>query len=235
MNDNLPSEMNAPAAQDQTLPPRPPFFRRLWMVPVTPTELFTLLAQNPAWFPMTLFAMAVGTLGVMAIPSELIREISMQGQSPEAVEAMSAMSSTLLRTMTLVGTFVGIPFMVVFSSVVVWVIFSFMRGDEARFKQHLAVVAHTTVITVVIPTLVNAAIALAGGTPPTFTLGSLLPMLSEGYLANVLNGLQLFNIWGALVAGIGIAAIDPRRSATPTAVITLGLVIAIAMVLGVFR
>ena len=65
-------------------------------------------------------------------------------------------------------------------------------------------------------------------------MGSFFGFLPDGYVSDVLAGLDLFSLWSCIVAGIGLAAIDPRRSAKSTAIILIGILLAFAMIRALF-
>ena len=54
MNTEYDTQYAQAAGAGEEPPPRPAFFKRLWMVFVQPGDLFSRLALNPAWFPMAL-------------------------------------------------------------------------------------------------------------------------------------------------------------------------------------
>ncbi len=233
--------MNDDYLLDETreLPPRPPFLKRLWMVFGTPGELFAALAQNPAWFPMALFVAALSGLSMTLLPVDRFMEAAVQGQSPaeaaQTAEAMAAIPPMFFKGAAIGGSVLFMLVLPVIISLVTYVVFVFIRGDEARFKQHLAVAAHAGVIMAVgsVPTM--AVVVWGGGAlDEGLSVGTLLPFLPEGYLANVLKSVELFGLWAVIVMGIGIAAIDPRRRTGSTVAVMLVLTVVMALVRGAF-
>jgi hypothetical protein len=119
-------------------------------------------------------------------------------------------------------------------SAITYVIFVFIRGDEARIKQHICVVAHAGVISA-LGAILNAIVNMRGGAlQETLSVGTFFPFLPDGYFTELLLALDLFQLWGAAVAGIGLAAIDPRRSAGSTAAILIALVVVIGLIRAAF-
>ncbi len=239
MNDDLLNEATGLLDDATELPPRPPFLKRLWMVFGVPGELFAALAQNPAWFPMALFVAVVAGAGMALVPADAFVEAAQQNQSPEqaaqTADAMALVPPIVVKAGAVVFTTLVMLILPLVISLVTYVIFVFIRGDEARLKQHLAVVAHAGVIAL-IGSLLSTLVTIVGGAPlgQELSLGTLLPFLPEGYLADVLNALGIFGIWTASVVGIGLAAIDPRRSAGSTAGILIALLFVAALVRGAF-
>jgi hypothetical protein len=115
---------------------------------------------------------------------------------------------------TLVGTMVGMPFMTVIMTLLLWVVFNAILGGTGTFKHVMAVVAHSQVISAV-GTLFAAPIMYARGVMTTgvANLGALLPMLDEtSYLAKVLGMVDLFVIWWVVVLSIGLAALYKKQT-----------------------
>ena len=221
------------------LPPRPPFLNRLWMVFGVPGALFTALARNPAWFPMALFVAAISGASLILVPAEAFLEMIRQGQSPEqaaqTAEALAAFPPVALKGMFVIVGALGAFVLPILFSLVTFVVFVFIRGDEARFRQHLSVAAHTGVITGVGGILtMGVALGRGGSLDQTISVGTFLHFLPEGYVAGVMGALGLFGIWVAIVLGIGVAAIDPRRSTGSTVGIMLVLMVVWALVRGAF-
>lgn len=240
MADEYANTHSAPGAQPSEPPPRPPFIHRLWTVFVQPGELHGALALNPAWFPMALFvATVVAAAGALIIPVELYQEMVLQGMregadSAEAVAAFERIPPIVFRALVLGFGFLAFLLMPILFSVVTYVIFVFIRGDDATFKQHLAVVAHSGVITAV-SAILNAFVnARTGDITGQLSVGTFFPFLPEGYVAEFLGALDLFSLWAAVNVGIGMAAVDPRRSAGSSAGILVGLIVVIALIRAAF-
>lgn len=214
-------------------PPRPPFFRRLWMGFVKPGELFGALARNPAWFPIAaLVALVVGA-ATWVLPIEAFDSI--QADIPaEQREQMPDLPPGFFRAFTSGGALLVTFLFPVVISLVTYVIFVFIRGDRATYKQHLCVNAHTGVIAAA-GNLFLLPLRMRGlDFQQTLSVGSFFGFLPDGYLSDVLGGLDLFSLWSCIVAGIGLAAIDPRRSAKSTAIILVGILLAFAMIRALF-
>ncbi len=220
------------------LPPRPPFFNRLWMVFAQPGRLFTELARNPAWFPVTLVVAAVTATVMWFTPEELFRQAALSGvsgeQAAEVAEGMAQVPPIIIKGGAVAVAFIGSLLFPIILSVIAYVIFVFIRGDEARFKQHLCVFAHAGVISV-LGAMVNGVVNNLGGRlEETLSVGTFFPFLPDGYFTELLLALDLFQLWGAAVAGIGLAAIDPRRSAGSTAAILIALVVVVGLIRAAF-
>ena len=113
-------------------------------------------------------------------------------------------------------------------------IFAFILGDEGRFKQYLAMLAHAWFIAAVFGLLV-APLRIATENPQfTLNLASFFFFLPDGYFLNVLRALDLSQIWATLVFAQGAHAIDRRRGFGSAAAVGLGVLLAFALVAGRF-
>jgi hypothetical protein len=88
-----------------------------------------------------------------------------------------------------------------------------MLGGNATFKQVLAVLAHTGVISVLGQLIVIPLNYATGSMTSSTNLGVLLPMLDDrSFLALLLGSVDLFRVWLVIVLSIGLAVIYKRRT-----------------------
>ena len=96
-----------------------------------------------------------------------------------------------------------------------WVAFNTVMGGTASFKQVLAIVSHSQVISALgivagLPIQLMQTKMTMGG---PFNLGALAPMLEEGStLATFLGGISVFSLWGLVVTAIGLGVLYRRNS-----------------------
>lgn len=210
-------------------PARPNFFKRMWMVLFKPGELFDALAANPAWFPMAAFVALVVGLSLFLTPAEAFYETAVSNTPPDQQAGLRELPLGFFKWMAVGFATPFVLIMPVILGVMSYVIFVFIRGDKATFKQHLCVMAHANVIgalggLVTLPLRiinVNAEERLA--------LADLTPFL-EGFWYNVLNGMDLFAIWGCLVAGLGLSKLDPQGRWGPRAAVLLAILVIFSMI-----
>lgn len=214
------------AQPEEAPPPRPNFLNRLWMVFVQPGRLFEALGKNPAWFPMALFV-AVGMGAVFgAVPVEVWEaQMSAGGLTGEELDAAVAGA----RIAAPIGMFLFFLAFPLVSSALTYAIFVFMRGDNATFKQHLSVISHVGIIAFV-GTLAHLPIWINTGSLETgLSVATFFPFLPDGFLFSFLGQFELFNLWAVVVAGIGVAALDPRRAAGSTVAILMVIQVILAL------
>ncbi len=226
-----PDATDAPGTEDP--PPRPNFFTRLWMVFAQPADLFRALAANPAWFPVAAFSGLVIGVSMAVVPAEAFYETATANMPPEQAAEMRDLPLALIKWPWVGGIMVLGPIGPVILSLVSYVIFVFMRGDRATFKQHLCVMAHAGIITAVGSLLVTPIRIATMNVQESLAVSDLTPFL-DGYLYNVLNLLDLFALWATVVAGLGLSVIDPRRRWAPTAAVLVLIFLVLVMVVAVF-
>ena len=205
-------------------PPRPSLANRFAMVLMQPEKLARALGANPAWFPVALLV-ALGTAGIIAVlPAELWEaQIEASGQPGTDAAVM------ITRIVAPLGTFIVMLLTPIVISAVTALVFIFMRGDDATYRQHLSVVSHAMII-ILIGTALSAPLqARAGTLEAGLTLGTFFPFLPEGFLLTFLSQISLFGLWAIVVTGIGLAALDPRRRAGPTTAVLMALQLILAL------
>lgn len=221
------SGLDGSGAPDAEAPPLPGLFRRAVMVVVSPGDVFPALAARPKWFGAAMLAAALGCLAAF-LPSEVMQEqMARQGATaPEMPASMGVIMKVIGILVLLAVTMVS----VLVASGVTYVALVFLRGDEATFKQHLSVMSHSWIISglgfavLLVMNQVGLSVRME-----SLSVGGLLPFLPDGFLARFLSQVGLFSLWGAVVAGLGLSLLDPRRRWAPTAAVPVGLVLAFAL------
>jgi hypothetical protein len=115
---------------------------------------------------------------------------------------------------TIVGSMVGVPFMAVVITLVFWVVFNTILGGTASFKQVMAIVVHSQVIST-LGAIVAAPIMYARGVMSTTgvaNLGALIPMDETSFLARFFGMIDLFLVWWIVVLAIGLAVLYKRST-----------------------
>jgi hypothetical protein len=183
-----------------------------------------------------LFGAVLLALSIGVLPWELFEAMQrrMAVGSGQPMPEIPANVRTALRIGSIVGG--GLAFIIFsfFGAALSTFIYAFLLGDEGKYRQYLAVGVHAAVIPAVVALLL-APMRIAAGDPQlTINLGTFLPFLPSGYIAGVLQAIDLSQIWSAFVAAYGIHAIDKRRSVASAARIQLSIVLVIALIAGWF-
>ncbi|MDA1307609.1 MAG: YIP1 family protein [Acidobacteria bacterium] len=137
----------------------------------------------------------------------------------EVYAEMEARSKTNVSGyITLVTTFLLVPFVSVIFTAIFWAIFNAILGGTASFKHVMAVVVHSQVVTT-LSLLVAAPIMYARGQMSAggiANLGALVPLDEGTFLAHFFGLIDLFIVWWVVVLAIGLATLY-RRSTTGVA------------------
>ena len=215
------------SAPDAEAPPLPGLFRRAVMVVVSPGDVFPALAARPKWFGAVLLAAAFLYLTVFLPSDALPEQMSRQGA---AAPEMPAAMGVIIKVIAIPGTLAITLVSVLAASGLTYVALVFVRGDEATFKQHLSVMSHSWIITYLgVAAVLVMSWAGLSVRMESLSVGGLLPFLPDGFLARFLRQVGLFSLWGAVVAGLGLSLLDPRRRWAPTAAVTVGLALAFTL------
>ncbi|MGI9626839.1 MAG: YIP1 family protein [Longimicrobiales bacterium] len=210
---------------------------RMFEVIVSPGKVFLALQQRPVWFWVLALTAVGAALTVWFIPEEawnnMFREQMLasgrvtEGELPE------------MGTPALVGATIAAMVSVFLISVVIaaltFGVFVFLFGDQGGYKQHLSIVAHAGVVTL-IGALVALPLRISQLDPQlTLSVGTLFPFLPDGYFYNVLQSLDLFALWAAVLTALGVSMLDARRSWGSAASVTVGLAVVFALAVGFIR
>lgn len=122
--------------------------------------------------------------------------------------------SNLSGYMAIVSMIVGVPFGAVIMTAILWAVFNTVMGGSATFKQVMAVVVHSQIISA-LGTAFAAPIMYARGvmSSSVANVGALLPMLDEtSFVAKFLGMIDFFAIWWIIVLSIGLAALYKKKA-----------------------
>jgi len=228
------SESESAPAADKSL-----FSRALGIV-VSPGETFEVVTRFPSWATMLfLVCLVVGLSaglpqfterGRQATIDMQVRQIEQQGGTvpAEAYDRMRQMAP-YFPYFAIGSVFVIVPVFTLLFTGVYWAVFNTLFGGTAAFKQVLAIVAHSQVISAV-GAIAGAPIQYAQGTQTPagpFNLGALAPMLDPASpLANFLASISVFTVWQIIVSAIGLGVLYRRRSTG----IAIGLIVAYLLI-----
>jgi hypothetical protein len=124
---------------------------------------------------------------------------------------------------------IGVPLGALITAGILFAIFNALMGGAATFKQVMAVVAHSQIISA-LAFLVTTPINYMKGTMTGATnLGVLFPMLDESsFLARLLGMMDLFLLWWLFVLSIGVAVLYKRKTSS-VAMVLFGIYLVIVL------
>ncbi len=203
----------------------------------SPTDTFRAVVQSPRPFGVLFLVcvvLALATAGpqftargrqaALDMQVQQVEKFTRQPVPPQAYAQMERQAERFGPYFAAIGIFVFVPVMSLIFTALYWVAFNTILGGTAAFKQVLAIVTHSQVITA-LGAAVTAPIQYASGvTTPTgpFNLGALAPMLDPtSFLASFLSMLTVFQIWAVVVTAIGLAVLYNRTRRNVTIALLL--------------
>jgi hypothetical protein len=217
------------APQPEPLPPLP---LRLLYAFVSPGKLTELLAKDPKVLGALLVVAIIAALSVALIPVDVMVEMQRQAALERGTDMpeLPEQALTVMRIVIPVFTVVSTTVFALLISGFYALVFAFILGDEGRFKQYLAMVAHAWFIAFLFGLLITPLRISTGDPRLTVNLASFLFFLPDGYLLNFFRAIDLTQIWASLVIAQGAHAIDPRRSFGSAVPIVLVPMIVLALI-----
>ena len=224
------------AVGDGVAEPVPALPKRLWMVFFQPGDLFRGLAVRPVWFVTALLGAFMVALSFALIPTELFVDAALSQMSPEEAAAARDLPAWLFK----VSSVLGGPFllaMLFVVSAVTYVIFVVIRGDRATYRHHLSVLAHGTLIGAVGALATTPLKIASGNVQETLSLADLVGFLPipDGFFLALLNAMDLFGIWGTLIAGFGLSIVGNRPRWGGTVAVMMVLLVVFASIVAAFQ
>lgn len=222
-------------------PPAPSLMSRVVGVITSPRETFEKIVAAPRVAGALGLVALVGALTIGGFLATDVGKQAWLDQQVETTEAWTgqAMSdeqyaqqeklSDYAGIMGAVQMIVSIPLMALIMGGILYAIFNALMGGTATFKQVMAVVAHSQIISA-LAFLVSTPINYAKGSMTGATnLAVLFPMLDESsFFARLLGMMDLFALWWVAVLSIGMAVLY-RRKTSSVAMVLFGIYAAIAL------
>ena len=227
-------------------PPAPSLISRVIGVITSPRATFEQIVAAPRVAGALGLVALVGALAIGGFLSTDIGKQAWLDQSVEQTEAWTGQPmsdeayanqekmSNYAGLMGAVQMIVSVPLMALIIGGLVFAIFNALMGGTATFKQVMAVVAHSQIISA-LAFLVSTPINFMKGSMTGATnLGVLFPMLDESsFFARLLGMVDLFALWWLAVLSIGLAVLY-RRKTSSVATVLFGIYAVIALGIAAF-
>ena len=122
-------------------------------------------------------------------------------------------------------------------SAVTYVIFVVIRGDRATYRHHLSVLAHGTLIGAVGALATTPLKIASGNVQDALSLADPVGFLPipDGFFLALLNAMDLFGIWGTLIAGFGLSIVGNRPRWGGTVAVMMVLLVVFASIVAAFQ
>lgn len=206
----------------------PSLWARALRVFVAPGRLFAELRERPAWLGVLVLVVGVGVAGALLVPEELFRDFLRAQMPPDAPAGAVESQLDLQVRLRFLGPLLWFPFAAAASAGLLLFIYNLLLGDEATYRQLMAVTSHALLIPAVGEVITLPLRIRTGSFETTLSLHLLAPGLEEGFPLYFLQGLNVFALWAAVVVGIGVARVYPRRATGSAVSVVLGIFLAFA-------
>jgi hypothetical protein len=210
--------------------PIPNLFARAIGIVTSPGETFVHVVRSPKVAGMLflvglLAGLAQGLPQFTESGKAAALEMQVQGMERFGVTVTDEMYQTMEQRShsnfgaysAVVGGLVGMPFVAVIMTALLWAVFNTIMGGTATFKQVMAVLVHSQVVST-LGVLFAAPIMYMRGTMSVggvANLAALLPMLDEtSFLSKFLGMVDLFAIWWIVVLSIGLATLYKKQTSS---------------------
>jgi hypothetical protein len=221
---------------DPEAPVTPALPRRLFDTFFSPGKMAEAIARDPKWWGALLVSIVLVAISTALIPPELFAEVQRRAALQRGISPppMSDETLRLIRIFSVAGGALAMAVITFVMTGLYTLIFAFILGDEGRYRQYLAVMAHASVI----PALFSIALVplrIQTGDPQfTLSIGSFLVFLEPGYWLNVFRLMDLTQLWSSAVMALGVHTIDRRRGFGSAFAVMVVFMLAVALIVGRF-
>jgi len=207
---------------------------RIIGVITAPKATFQNIVASPRPFGV-LFLMAAVVALVFALPQmtekgqkasydmsvRMTERFAGRTATPDELQKLDERSRSPLRFLNALGPFVAFPILALIWAALYWAAFNTVMGGTATFKQALAIVTHSTVISTLgaiaaVPFILIQGSMQIGG---PFSLGALAPGGTSSF-TSFLSLINVFTVWAFITDAIGLSVLYKRSSTN----IALGLI-----------
>ena len=201
---------------------------------IFPGEVFRSVREQPkVWGVLLLGALVVGCANA-AVPTELWEQL-VRSELLEAGQELPAdltNGARLARWGAAIGSTLVWPIVCVIVAGIYSLAFLVGLGYRGSYRQYLSITAHTMLIGAAGSVLLVPLRILTQDVQLMLTLGAFLPQEGEGLIARSLDYLDLFNLWGSALVGLGASLVDGSRGSGASIGFALGVSLLVALVLG---
>ncbi|HKK28745.1 MAG TPA: hypothetical protein VKB18_11730 [Gemmatimonadota bacterium] len=216
-------EMGGTGAPGSALP------ARALKVFVAPGALFDELRANPRWIGALVLAIGLTLLVTVLIPGDVFMEYvrgQMARRQADIPQDALERGMQVARITRYVGPVVGTAIGAFLISGLLFLVFELGMGGDAGYKPVLASTSHALLIPAVGSLVTLPVIIRTGDLAASLSLDLLFPGMGSGYVGRLLHGMNFFGLWAAVVLGIAMARIYPKRSPGGSIAFTVGLYVA---------
>jgi hypothetical protein len=233
-------DAGTPAALPPTAAPLRPLWARLLGIVTGPRAVFEELAQRPAWLGATLLLAAfslvvsIGIYDDVILPTLLEKAEEQVTSSEQLAQAEEMYGSPAMKFVIAGFAAVGNFVYVLITGLLLTGACAFLLGAKTSWQQGVAVAAHAYLI--LIPrSLLALPIMFSRGTPEvSLGPGVFFPVSeAEGFaakfLATLLGGFDLFNLWVLGLGSLGMAVVTRQPTARVARILVAGYLVIVVI------
>lgn len=202
---------------------------RAALVFAAPGRLFDELRGRPTWIGALLLVVALSLLGALLIPKEIYFDTFLSRAPAEAPAEAVRQQAEFFYGLRYLFAAVAPPALIAAIAGSLLFVFNVILGGEARFVQLFAATAHAFLIASVGGLITIPIIRATGDLQSALALNLLVPGLEEGFLYRLLHGMSVFGLWTAVVLGIAVSRLYPKRESGGAVGTVVGLYVAMQL------
>lgn len=216
-----------------------PFPSRVLNTFVAPLPMFRRFGERPPWLDVFVLSIVLSLVGMVLIPQDVWVETAREAvrQNPQLAQG-GAQPEQMAGMQRIFGIIAGVVMpwiMLAVMAGLATLVFSVVMGGTARFRQYVAVVAHSNLIAAV-GALATLPVIMGRGSMAQITLAAVAPGLEPTSFAYYfLSMLAVFFLWQLVVIGVGAGALNRRISPATGVAVLLGLYLAISLAVAAIR
>ena len=190
-----------------------------------PRATYEGVAARPRWFGAAAFTSIVVAGGFFVLLSTEVGKQAAFDQQTQTLESFGVKLNDAAyermeagidraRFTTSIGQLIGVPVVLAIFAGILLGIFNALLGGDATYKQVLAILAHSSVISALQTTFSIPLDYVRETLSSPTTLKALLPFIDDAsFLGRLLSTIDLFQIWGTISLAIGLGVLYKRRTA----------------------
>ncbi len=214
----------------------PPLHSRIGILLFEPGRLFAMLGRDPAIWGALFLGAFLASLASALLPVDVWMEtarIQFQ-QTGQELPADPLVMARVTKVVGVFGTLIFWPILALLTAGVLALLFLFGMAYEGGFRQYFSVTVHALLIPALAALLLVPLKIITTDAAFSITLADLFFFLEEGFLFRFLSLMEFFNLWVYVLLGIGVWALDPRRSLRVSIGASLGVAILFSLLIAAF-
>ncbi len=208
--------------------------RRVLETFVAPRRLFAEVRETVPWMGPLIISVLVGIFALLLLPDEIFvaqaQETARLSRRAVTLTSDPATIAQFERLRIAMGMMVVRPIVAFMLAGLLVLVFRGVLRGGGEYRQYLSITTHALLITALGALVALPLQILRGDAHAQISLALFTPFLDpNGFVFQLLQGINLFTLWMVMVLALGVSAIDRRRSPAGAATILLGAYVGIAL------